>query len=164
MSIKGDIFRNNLKQSIGVQRLDQISEEHTQGIIDFMKMHHDLAGVKEAVTGLPNFIPNARAVLEAMSSTFNPIVQSMDTEVLALKEIIGQLNNMLEKAHFSQSDRDKIFDLIDKFTGMLAKQLEKNADLKNRIVDYVGRFGHVVGILGAITVGLSIAKIRGESS
>jgi hypothetical protein len=164
MTIKGNIFRNNLKQFIGVHSLDQINEKHSNEIINFMKMHHDIAGVKEAVTGLPNFIPNARAVLEAMSSTFNPIVQSMDTEVLALKELIGQLNSMLGKDQFSQSDRDKIFDLIDKFTGMLAKQLEKNADLKKTIVDYAGRAGSVLGIFGVIIFGLSIAKMRGESS
>lgn len=158
MSLKGDIFRNNLKHSLGVQGLDEINEEHTQGIIDFMKLHHDREGVKEAITRLPRFVPNTKAVIEAMSSTFIPIVKSTETEVIALKEIIGQLNNMSDKTHFSQKDREKIFDLIDKFSGTLANQLEKNSKLKKRIIDNLGKIGAVAIIMGGVIINQAIKR------
>jgi hypothetical protein len=164
MSIKGDIFRNNLKQSLGVQSLDQINAEHTQGIIDFMSMHHDRASVREAVTGLPNFIPNTKAVLEAMSSTFISIVKSTETEVLALKEIIVQLNNMLDKPNVSQKDRDKIFDLIDRFSAILTNQLEKNSELKKGLIDILGKIGAVAVIVGGAIITQALKRNSGGTT
>jgi len=142
MSVKSDIYLNNLKLHLGINSLDQITEDHAEEILNFIKKHQDTEVLKELVKIMPDFFSFAKKANEEMNKTCNNIIKAGIIEINVLREIILQLSTMLENEKLSENDKERVFDLIKKFQTTLQDLIDKHQQLK------------VLIIKGTISVGL----------
>jgi len=134
MSIKSDVYLNNLKLHLGINSLDEITEDHAEEILKYIKKHQDTEVLKELVKIMPDFFSFAQKANEEMNKTCNNIIKAGIIEVNVLKEIILQLSAMLENEKLSENDKEKIFDLIKQFQNNLQDLINKHQQLKMLIV------------------------------
>ena len=126
MSLKSDLYLNNLKLHLGIRDLSQIKDEHSEKIFEYVKLHEDKDVIKELFKTLPDFLSFAQEGLKQMSEIVKKLIAAGEKDVEDLKVIITQLNDLLKCDHLTDQDKDKIFDLMDKYSTMLEDQLKRN--------------------------------------
>ena len=149
MSVKSDVYLNNLKQHLGINDINEVNEDHAEEILKYINLHSDVEVFKELVKIIPDFISYAKETITNMNKTLRAIINSGVSEVNDLKEIIVQLNKMLENEKLTEKDKDRIFDLIIRFQDTLKEQMRSNAELKKIITK--GTIG--VGALVTLMIG-----------
>lgn len=161
MSLKSDLYLNNLKLHLGIRDLSQIKEEHSEKIFEYMKLHEDKDVIKELFKTLPNFLSFAQESLKKMSGIVREMISAGETEVETLKVIITQLNDLLKHDHLGDREKDRIFDLMDRYSTMLDEQLKRNNTLRGEV--FYGLLGYATFtlILGGFIIYKSLGGTKG---
>ncbi|MFX0137299.1 MAG: hypothetical protein ACFFDN_26915 [Candidatus Hodarchaeota archaeon] len=134
MSIKSNAYLTNLKLHLGVNSLNEITEDHAKEILKYIKKHDDPEVLKELMKIMPDFFSFAKEANKNLNKTYHDIVKAGISDVNALKEIIMQLNKELDNNNLTEKDKDRIFDLIKEFQNILKKIIVDNTTIRKMII------------------------------
>lgn len=141
MTIKEKVFLDNLLKHLGINNISEIRQEHTKELLEYLRIHKDEEVISDLITKIPNFLNFASESAKSMSAIVTELLQAGETEIDSLKQIIDHLLEMLKMDSITDNDKKEIYLLINRFSDILEKQLQENAELRKKI--YGGVFSIV---------------------
>ncbi len=138
MGIASETYLKSLFYSLGIENINDITNAHSEKIIEFIKNHPNPLAVKELLLLLPDFLKFAQSQLEEMVKVSNKIIESGDNDISQLTTIITSYNELLKNSSLGVDEKKRIVDLLFEYQKTLNKKLERNDTLKQII--YTGLF------------------------
>lgn len=138
MGIISETFLKSLYHSLGVNNKNEITNDHSEEILKFIKDHPNPIAIKELLLVLPDFLKFTQSQLEEMVKVSNKIIESGDKDVSQLTTIITSYNELLKSSSIGEEEKKRIIDLLFEYQKTLAEKLRRNDTLKHII--YTGGF------------------------
>jgi len=158
MDAQTRVYLDSLKRTLGVESLDEITEEHAEKLFKWFENNKNPEIQQQLMLELPHFLDFATQLIMSFNKTVDTLVQAGVQDVEALRSIIERLSILLEQPHLSGEDKRQIFHLLSEYSSILDNTIENNDRLRRYAL--AGAF-----ITTAVLGGLVIYRLtdgRGE--
>ena len=133
ISIKTKIYLENLKKFLGVSSLNKITKNDVKLIAEYLQRYPEPKIFCDLLNDLLDFKYVIKSAIKNMEIIYKGIIKSGHRDVDSLKDIVLNINLLINKYNISEKDKDKIFDLMTDYNKLLDEKLKGNTDLRNLI-------------------------------
>lgn len=145
ISIKTKIYLENLKKFLGISSLNKINKNHIKLIAEYIQRYKEPEIFRDLLKDLVDFNCVIKSAINNMEIIYKEIVKFGKEDAEPFKEIILNLQMLINKGNLAEKEKNRIFDLMTDYNKTLNEKLEVNYDLKNLI------YGGSTIILSALT-------------
>lgn len=133
IKIQTKIYLNSLGKFLDISSLKKVNKNHAELIADYLQRFWEPDIFRDLFKDLADIKFVVKSVIKNMEIIYKGIIKSGNKDVDSLKEIVLNLNMLVNKYHLNEADRDRIFDLMNEFNKALNYKLKGNPDLKSFI-------------------------------
>jgi hypothetical protein len=133
IKIKTKIYLDNLRSFLGVSSLNKITKNDIKLIAEYLQRYPEPEIFCDLLNDLLDFKYVIKSAIKNMEIIYKGIIKSGQRDVDSLKDIVLNINLLINKYNISEKDKKKIFDLMTDYNRLLDEKLKGNNDLINLI-------------------------------
>lgn len=157
MGIPADLYKKDLCDELHIKNLDEIGEEHSEKLLEYITEHKNKNALKDILTTLPDFISFVNNSINSMKEIVKEIMGFSKVEINVLQTVIIQQENLLKNNQLTEKQKDRIIELQFEYQKILKELLDHNHEQKKLIIS-----GTITVAAMAIAItGYWVSKISG---
>jgi len=135
LTIKTKLYLEDLKKFLEISNISKINTNHAELIEEYIQRYREPEIFRDLLKDLLDFNYVIKSVINNMGIVYREITKFKEYNANPFKEIILNLNMLLDKDDLTLKDKNRIFDLISDYNKVLEDNLKGNNDLRNLLYD-----------------------------